>query len=73
MKYIKLHFTFKERILAFFGLINDKYLETPIKSVSIESQTNTTVPTTKEHTEDKPSKVEIPFFDLNNDDIKSNL
>jgi len=83
-KYIKLEFSFIERIHAFLGFIDVKYFMQPIEGVNQEFFVQTipiaqTEKVSKNNTLIKEGsispEVKIPFFDLDRDDkkIKSNL
>ena len=80
-KYIKIEFSFKERIYAFLGFIPLKYfnnsLITEVKQESVYSNEQKSFPIKEEEIidEDKDFINKIPFFDLYGEDkgIKTNL
>lgn len=82
MKFVEVKLTFREKLkLLFFGLIAEDKLPVKevVKEVHIEKQfhvpqpTTTSSPTTKEDINNKEEKLNIPFFDLGDEDVKSNF
>jgi hypothetical protein len=78
VKYIKLNFTLSERIFAFFGFVNEKYISSddtklksflPLTDVKDVSSHNNNI----DNIDKTVPKIEIPFFDLGNNKVKSNL
>jgi len=77
MKYIKLDISFSDKLkLLFFGLISEDIL--PTKEVIVEKKIHTQVNTESNKNinidiVEEDEKLTIPFFEMDNDDIKSNF
>ena len=81
MKYVKINLTFGDKLkLLFFGLISEDKLPAKevIKEVVTEKITENVVQSvSKDNPEDinidKEEEFHVPFFELQNDDVKSNF
>ena len=74
MKYVKLNISFGDKLkLLFFGLISEDIL--PTKEVVIEKKIHTQVNTENNENinTNTEEKLTIPFFEMDNDNIKSNF
>jgi antitoxin component of RelBE/YafQ-DinJ toxin-antitoxin module len=78
MKYIKLDLTIGEKIkLLLFGLISEDKL--PVNTVEVKeveyvhTTTNLDKQPPQESINKLDDKIDIPFFDMNDEDVKSNF
>jgi len=75
MKYVKLNLSLGDKLkLLFFGIVQEDKLPT-VEVVKVEKvfhRTESPTSTVINNSEDE-EKFHVPFFDLSNDDVKSNL
>jgi len=75
-EYVKVQCTFKDKLLFLFaGIIKkEKLINNIQETVSYESKKNVKdVSLNKEYVDSIPDKLDIPFFELDNTNIQSNL
>lgn len=80
MKYIKINISFKERLMIlFFGLIPENLLKSKLEinssttSQDQKKEYKEEVSMVENKNENKDNTENIPFFDLNEKNVKSNL
>jgi hypothetical protein len=76
MRYVKIKMSLGDKMkLLFFGIIAESKLPEVEKVVLLEGKTTgqPTIEMTDEINTKEPEKLDIPFFDLGDDDVKSNF
>lgn len=76
MKYIKLNLSFGDKLkLLFFGLISEDKLPVKevVREIITEKPTQRVAGNCKEVINSTEEKFHVPFFELQDDDVKSNF